>query len=239
MTITEKFGKEIIAKVIEAYLVEGLSHRQIQKNILNLPAPARGGGFVAMEILHHFSIGGDKKGLINKVSISEGTVFEDTSYQKALEIYSELVTVREEAHEYFTGKKKINKENNPTESSSEIKRRVYQNKLREVILDNYNNTCAICEINKIDLLICSHIIPWSMDKKERLNPENAICFCAFHDKLFDKGYFTLDSEYKIIYGSKADNQIKDLLKNLNFKFPKENKPNITFLKYHYREICKK
>jgi len=27
MTITEKFGKEIIAKVIEAYLVERLSHR--------------------------------------------------------------------------------------------------------------------------------------------------------------------------------------------------------------------
>lgn len=239
MSIIKKFGEESIAKVIEAYLVDGLSHRQIQKTILNLPAPARGGGFVAMEILHHFNITGEKKGILKKKNIIKVDETEDKNYQKALGIYSELITVREEAQKYFSKQKTINKENNPTETSSEIKSRVYQNKLREIVLDNYDCTCAICDINKVDLLVCSHIIPWSFDKKERLNPENAICFCALHDKLFDKGYFSLDSEYKIIYGLKADKQIKKLLTNLKFKVPKENKPNINFLNYHFREICTK
>src|SRR5690606_35592708 len=114
----------------------------------------------------------------------------------------------------------INKNNNPTESKSEIKVRAYQNKLREIVLDNYNSTCAICEINKTDLLVCSHIKPWFVDKEERLNPKNTICFCVLHDKMFDKGYFSLDSNFKIIFGEKADNQIKELLKTSKFKRPK-------------------
>jgi len=239
MTITEKFGEEKIARVIEAYLVDGLSHRQIQRNILNLPAPARGGGFVAMEILHHFDIREDKKGIIKERKIREKTEFENKRYQEAIDILTELVTAKEEAERYFTNPKTTNKKNNITESKSEIKIRVYQSKLREIVLANYKKTCAVCDINKTDLLVCSHIIPWSVKENERLNPENAICFCALHDKLFDKGYFSLDSEYRIIFGSKADNQIKQLLKDLKFKTPVNNKPNTNFLIYHYNEICTK
>tara|TARA_R100000322_G_scaffold96580_1_gene60870 strand:+ start:55 stop:771 length:717 start_codon:yes stop_codon:yes gene_type:complete len=238
MAITEKFDNYTIAEVIKAYLLDGQSHRKIQREILDLPAPARGGGFVAMELLHHYNIRGDKKGLLNKKTISELNTTDDLRFKKALEIIAELNFVEEEAEEYFVRNQEINKNNNPTESKSEIKVRAYQNKLREIVLDNYNSTCAICEINKTDLLVCSHIKPWFVDKEERLNPKNTICFCVLHDKMFDKGYFSLDSNFKIIFGEKADNQIKELLKTSKFKRPKINEPNEVFLKYHFEEICR-
>lgn len=238
MAITDKFDNYIIAEVIKAYLIDGKSHRNIQREILDLPAPARGGGFVVMELLHHFNIRGDRKGILNKHSISELRENNDLDFIKALDIIDELNIVKEEAEKYFVRNQEINKNNNPTESKSEIKVRAYQNKLREIVLDNYNSTCAICEINKTDLLICSHIKPWTVDKEERLNPKNAICFCVLHDKMFDKGYFSLDSDYKIIFGQKADYQIKELLKTNSFKRPKINEPDERFLEFHFEEICK-
>jgi len=37
------------------------------------------------------------------------------------------------------------------------------------------------------LLIASHIVPWSKDKQNRLNPRNGLCLSALHDKAFDRG----------------------------------------------------
>ena len=71
MAIIEKFEQQKIAEVIYAYLVDGESHRKIQHEILNLPAPARGGGFIVMEILHHYNIRGDKKGILKRKSVNE------------------------------------------------------------------------------------------------------------------------------------------------------------------------
>ncbi|MBZ9626651.1 HNH endonuclease [Psychroflexus sp. CAK1W] len=237
MIITEKFDNYTIAEVIKAYLIDGESHRNIQRKILGLPAPTKGGGFVAMDLLHHYNIHGDKKGLLNKKSISELNTSDDLEFKKALDMINEFNLIKEEAEEYYIINQEINKNNNPTESKNNIKVRAYQNKLREIVLDNYNSTCSICEINKSDLLVCSHIKPWMADKEQRLNPQNAICFCVLHDKMFARGYFSIDSKYNIIFGPKSDNQIKKLLNNLKFKEPKVNKPDISFLEYHYNEIC--
>ena len=236
MLITSRFERHIIAEVIEAYLKNGKSHRQIQREILNLPAPSRGGGFVAMEILHHYDITGEMKNVLNRVSINELKKHKNLNFKKAINIYEELNVARKEV-DFFLKNQKINNDNNPTEIHSVIKKRVYQNKIRDITLSNYNNTCSLCDINKPDLLICSHIKPWAIDKKERLNPKNTICLCVLHDKMFDKGYFSLDTNYNIIYGKKADNQIKDLLKGITFKTPNISPPDKVFLKFHFKEIC--
>jgi len=47
--------------VMRAYLCDGQSHRAIQRDILGVEAPARGGGFLTMEILHKFGIRGQHK----------------------------------------------------------------------------------------------------------------------------------------------------------------------------------
>ena len=48
--------------VIKAYLQESWSHRKIQKDVLRLDAPVRGGGFEAMTILHKFGLKKEHKG---------------------------------------------------------------------------------------------------------------------------------------------------------------------------------
>lgn len=52
------------AKVVYAYLVKSMSHKKIQEEILEKAAPERGGGFLAMTILHDFEIRDDKKGVL-------------------------------------------------------------------------------------------------------------------------------------------------------------------------------
>ncbi len=134
--------------------------------------------------------------------------------------------------------KKIEQKLEETETMREVKIRKKQAKLRKEILINYEGQCALCDINKEDLLICSHIAPWAHDEENRLNTKNSILLCSLHDRLFDKGYFTLDENYNIIYGKKTDKIIKTKLEELVFRKPKKDEPGIEFLRYHKKNILK-
>ena len=80
------FPLDIQAQVIHAYLVEARSHRRIQEEILKIEAPARGGGFITMQILHHYEIDGQKKGAL-KINSFENEFSEAKGlYKRALEI---------------------------------------------------------------------------------------------------------------------------------------------------------
>jgi putative restriction endonuclease len=58
--------------VVEAFLCQGWSHRKIQKEILGIEAPERGGGYEAMKILHAYGITGEFKSILrNKPFNSE------------------------------------------------------------------------------------------------------------------------------------------------------------------------
>ena len=46
----------------------------------------------------------------------------------------------------------------------EVKTRVNQNAFRQIVLANYSGKCAITGIDIPDLLIASHIIPWSVNE---------------------------------------------------------------------------
>lgn len=89
--------------------------------------------------------------------------------------------------EYLKGETKIR----------EVKTRVNQNAFRQIVLANYSGKCAITEIDIPELLIASHILPWSKYETERLNPQNGICLSPFYDRCFDKGFIGIDADYKI------------------------------------------
>lgn len=76
-------------QVIKSYLVDAKSHRCIQEEVLNIDAPVRGGGFVAMQILHHFGIHGNKKGILMKKSLEDEYSEAEGSYKLALNILKE------------------------------------------------------------------------------------------------------------------------------------------------------
>ena len=64
-----------------------------------------------------------------------------------------------------------------------------------MVLSNYDSKCAITGIDIPQLLYASHIIPWSQNENERLNPENGICLSALYDKAIDKGLIGLNNKY--------------------------------------------
>lgn len=78
-----------------------------------------------------------------------------------------------------------------------VKTRVNQNFFRQAVLSAYDFSCCITKINIPELLIASHIIPWSKAAKDRLNPRNGLCLNALHDKAFDKGLITITTDFKI------------------------------------------
>lgn len=84
-----------------------------------------------------------------------------------------------------------------------VKTRVNQSIFRTVVLATYNNSCCITGINNQELLIASHVVPWSKDEKNRLNPMNGLCLNALHDKAFDSGLITIAADdYTIKVSSK-------------------------------------
>ena len=122
-----------------------------------------------------------------------------------------------------------------------VKTRVNQNIFRTMILATYNNRCCITGINNSDLLIASHIVPWSKDEKNRLNPTNGLCLNALHDKAFDKGLITISAkDYTIRISSKL--KIKTPISHITTNFisfegvqinlPDKFLPSIEQLKIH-------
>ncbi len=74
--------------------------------------------------------------------------------------------------------------NIPTGKEKErlVRTRVNQSFFRASILSLYNQKCCITGLSIPDLLIASHVIPWSKDEKNRLNPRNGLCLNAMHDR---------------------------------------------------------
>jgi putative restriction endonuclease len=78
-----------------------------------------------------------------------------------------------------------------------VKIRVNQSFFRSSILASYNNTCCITGIKQPEFLIAGHIKPWSVDEKNRLNPQNGIAINALHDKAFETGLLTITTDFKV------------------------------------------
>jgi len=75
---------------------------------------------------------------------------------------------------------------------------IKQNFFRRAVLSSYSGRCCMSGVSEARLLVASHIVPWSKDKHNRLNPSNGLCLSAIHDRAFDKGLITLTDDLKII-----------------------------------------
>ena len=82
----QNHGPNQEVRVIYAYLKDALTSRDVQKKILGKEAPPRGGGFLAMEILHRYEIIGNKKGILDKVPFDEEYSNANGKYLEALDL---------------------------------------------------------------------------------------------------------------------------------------------------------
>ena len=120
-----------------------------------------------------------------------------------------------------------------------IEQRIKQNFFRRAVLSSYRGRCCMSGLSDARLLIASHIVPWSKDKQNRLNPSNGLCLSAIHDRAFDKGLITLSDDFKIVISEELkrldDIFVKEVLLPLDGKpieLPERFMPSIEFISHH-------
>lgn len=119
-----------------------------------------------------------------------------------------------------------------------VKIRVNQGEFRKGLLRR-KSCCCLCGIENEELLIASHIKPWSKSTaEEKTDIYNGLLLCPNHDKLFDGGWITFDKDGKIIISKEISNYRYDkILLNID-----ENKKidvydeNRNYIKYHRENI---
>ena len=121
--------------------------------------------------------------------------------------------------------------------------RVKQQFFRRAVLSSYRGRCCMSGLSDSRLLIASHIVPWSIDKANRLNPSNGLCLSAIHDRAFDKGLISLADDFTIIVSEdlkrRDDMFVKEVLLPLNgqaIEAPERFAPPLEFVTWHRSTI---
>ena len=92
-----------------------------------------------------------------------------------------------------------------TERSGLVTSRVGQGAYRKRIIHRWEYKCAVTNFNKLDILIASHIVPWSKaTDQERLDVNNGLLLSPTYDALFDKHLITFDNKGKIQLSDKIE-----------------------------------
>lgn len=128
-----------------------------------------------------------------------------------------------------------------------VKTRVNQSVFRTMVLSNYNFQCCITGMAIPELLVASHIIPWSKGVQNRLNPRNGLCLNALHDKAFDKGFLTITADFKIKLSPAFGDFVKEnayqqyfsRYNGMQIMVPKKFVPDSEFLEFHQEQVFKK
>lgn len=128
--------------------------------------------------------------------------------------------------------------------SATVQVRVNQGRFRKSVLVGYNSTCCISGLQNERLLIASHIVPWSEDTHNRLNPQNGLCLSALHDRAYDQGLITVLPDYTVrvsptLKTKSADAFLQDSLLRFDktpIRMPSRLAPAPDFLAWHARHF---
>lgn len=134
-----------------------------------------------------------------------------------------------------------------TETIRPAKQRRGQAYFRDIILNNYDNRCALTGLPVRELLVASHILPWSEHAAERLNVSNGISLNRLHDSAFDRHLVSFDDELRLVLSPK----LKSLLpaESIAYHFESfEGKalilpndgilPDLSFLSIHRQKLAR-
>lgn len=128
-----------------------------------------------------------------------------------------------------------------------VKQRVNQSFFRSTVLSSYYFKCCITGLSIPDFLVASHIVPWSKNKEQRLNPRNGLCLNSIHDKAFDRGFITItpdltvkiSNEFETYANEKAVRDFFMKYENQKISLPDKFSPSKEFLDYHQKIIFRK
>ncbi len=162
----------------------------------------------------------------------EKLALEGQLYLKSAKVISPKELPKIESSD-FTGRTK----------KSTVEVRLKQYFFRQTVLSSYQRRCCMTGLSDPRLLVASHIIPWSKDKANRLNPSNGLCLSALHDKAFDQGLITVLPDLRIrvsTYLKETKNEFCEMafvrLEGKKIETPEKFLPSAVFLGYHNKVI---
>ena len=158
----------------------------------------------------------------NKICLEEGFSAKITDMDKAENIEKEIESL------HLKGEEK----------EAVVRQRVNQSVFRDMLLSKYDH-CCLCPVGNSQMLVASHIKPWSESKaEEKLDVNNGFLMCPNHDRLFDRGFISFDDEGNIIISnslSETDRICMNVRKNTKIGLTDGNRK---YLEYHREKIFK-
>ena len=132
----------------------------------------------------------------------------------------------------------------PTERDATVKVRLAQSVFRRSVLAAYGLKCAITGVSLPEILVASHIYPWSREPRLRANPRNGICLNVLFDKAFDRGLISFDQDLCLLVSKKLGEAAKNArypcsileVKGARLNEPERFSPLKEALDFHRNEI---
>ena len=131
-----------------------------------------------------------------------------------------------------------------TEVFVTTKQRLGQNFFRKIVLNNFNNRCAITDLNLVQLIEASHIIPWESSSDEmRLSPKNGIALNVLLHRAYDANLLGIDQDLIVHISQDLVQQpnmnISNFFENIDHKklnLPQIFIPNQDWLKIRFESF---
>ena len=125
-----------------------------------------------------------------------------------------------------------------TERKGLVTSRVGQGYFRNLLIEKYDNKCAVTKSSIHSILIASHIVPWSEStEEERLDVNNGILLSPLYDALFDKHFISFNDDGMIVISEQIEDEIKLLSIDIHGSIS-VNKDMHKYLRRHRQQLKK-
>jgi putative restriction endonuclease len=132
----------------------------------------------------------------------------------------------------------------PTDAMRTLRVRTVQGFFRKAVLAAYQGRCCVTGNPVPELLIASHILPWSEFPENRIDPSNGLCLAAHFDKAFDQGLISFDEDMRLVISREMksylpnDALVREFvpMERTELRMPEKFRPNEDFMRHHREKI---
>src|SRR5699024_5088548 len=220
----EDLSIDVKTKVLYEYLKKGTSNRDIEKCINELN---EADGWEAWSVIHFYGHDRFSKSKYPDITLK-------SIKNSLLEINDKDISDFHLNHDNNSERNSIYMtKNDGKDIFRNVKTRQGQHKWRQLLINNYQSKCALCNINNKNILVASHIKTWAESSQtEKVDPCNGILLCVLHDALFEHGYISIDDNYDVITSLNFDFTEQGIDNNFSFSMPNANPPSLEYLYNH-------
>jgi len=158
-------------------------------------------------------VGNEKYNWILRPELAEALsiAYPEILDKKRLSIEQDETYLRQAAQDAFLSIENGSRSLEKTTRDAFVKQRIGQSKFREY-LSTYWQGCSVTGCKQIEILIASHIQPWSeSDSQERIDKFNGLLLTPNLDKCFDNYLISFENDGPIIISDKLTDATRSIL----------------------------